>query len=81
MFSRDLLIEKLHADGFDMESSLNLIYDYLSNRKQRVKVGRTYSSWREILYRVLQGSSLGLLLSNIFHSDLYYFLKAKGKSR
>ena len=40
----ELLIAKLHANGFDLKS-LNLIFDYLSNRKQKVKVCGTYSSW------------------------------------
>lgn len=42
-------IAKLHTYGFDTKS-LNLIYDYLSNRTQRVKLGRAYSSWRQMLY-------------------------------
>ena len=40
----ELLITKLHVYDFDIKS-LNLIYDYLSIRKQRVKVGGAYSSW------------------------------------
>ena len=32
----ELLIVTLHSYGFDMKS-LNLIYDYLSNRKQKIK--------------------------------------------
>ena len=46
--SHELLIAKLEAYGFD-EKSLKLIYNYLSNRKQRVKINDSYSSWREIL--------------------------------
>ena len=70
----NLLIAKLQAYGFDMKS-LNLIYDYLFNRKQRVKVGETYSSWREILCWVPQVSVLGPLLFNSFLCDLSYSLK------
>ena len=47
----DLLIAKLNAYGFD-KKALKLIHSYLSNRKQRVKVNDSYSSWREILYGV-----------------------------
>ena len=45
----ELLIDTLHAYGFDMKQ-LNVVYDYPSNIKQRVKVDRTYSLWRELLY-------------------------------
>ena len=44
----ELLIVKIHAYGFDVKS-LNLIYNYLPNRKQKVKVGGTYNSWQEML--------------------------------
>ena len=43
----DLLIAKLEAYGFS-NSSLLLIYDYLSGRKQRVKIGSEYSTWMNI---------------------------------
>ena len=39
----ELLIAKLNAYGFDIKS-MKLIQQYLSNRKQRVKVGNAYSS-------------------------------------
>ena len=45
----DLLIAKLNAYGVDI-SALRLIFDYLTNRKQRTKIGNDYSSWRKLLY-------------------------------
>ena len=55
-----------------MRTSVN---SYLGNRHQRVKINNFYSSWAEILFGVLQGSILGPILSNIFLSDLFLFIK------
>ena len=41
--SHELLIPKLHAYGFDKRSVV-LIYNCLSNRKQRVNINGSYSS-------------------------------------
>ena len=70
----DLIIAKLEAYGFQTDA-LNLVYDYLSNRKQRVKINETFSSWKNIEYGVPQGSILGPLLFNIHLCDLFYFLE------
>ena len=37
----EVLIAKLHLYGFHADKSLNLMYDYLTNKKQSVKVGGT----------------------------------------
>ena len=70
----DLIIAKLEAYGFHIDA-LKRIHDYLSNRKQRVKVNDAYSSWKNIFYDVPQGSILGPLLFYIHLCELFYFLE------
>ena len=67
------MIVKSDADILHI-SSLRLIYTYLSNRKQKVKINGTYSSWSDILSRVRRGSILGPLLLNAFIFNLFFFI-------
>ena len=66
----DLLIAKLDAYGVDIDS-LKIIYSYLTDRKQGVKIGNSISTWKSLSKGAPQRSILGLLLFNIFIN--YFF--------
>ena len=68
--THDLLVAKLHARNFGM-NALNLIFDYLTARKQTVKTKFSFSSYLDIFQDAPQGSILRPLLINLFLCDLF----------
>ena len=70
----DLLIAKFEAYGID-KNGLNLIYNYLTDLKQRTKISFSYSEWYDIIRGVPLGSILDLLFFNLLINDLLLFIE------
>ena len=67
-------LSKLQPYGFE-SISLKLMLSYLTETKQRAKIGISYNSHRDIVFCVPQESILGPLLFNIFLCDLFLSMK------
>lgn len=68
-----ILIAKLKGAGLK-GTCLNLLINYLTNRKQRCRANNYLSSYKGVSYGVLQGSTLGPLLFIIYMNDVVKFV-------
>ena len=74
----DGLIFKLRQNGISGDI-INILQDFLRNRKQRVVLNGQFSSWADVNAGVPQGSILGPLLFLIYINDLSDGLKSECK--
>ena len=70
----DILLSKLAAYGLSSQS-VKLLENYLTGRKQQIKLQGVVSAWQILQNGVPQGSIMGTLLFNIFINDIFYFIE------
>ena len=71
--NQDLLLAKLRAYRFS-NNALNLMCSYSKNRKKRTQINNNFSSEKNIIAEVPQGSIDRPLLFNLFINDLIFFI-------
>ena len=72
--NQDTLCKKLEAYGMNPRS-VKWVRSYLTNRKQRVKMGNVYSEDTELKVGTPQGSRLSPLLFSVIMSDMHLWIK------
>ena len=71
--NHDLLLAKLKTYSFSKQA-LSFMRSYLKNKRQRVQINNKFSSLKEVIVGVPQGSIDGPLLFNLFLNDLFLFI-------
>ena len=71
--NHDLLLAKLKAYGFSKQA-LSFMCSYLKNRRQRVQINNKFSSLKEVIAGVPQGSIDEPLIFNLFINDIFLFI-------
>ena len=64
------MIAEVHAYGFN-KTSTEYLKRYLSHRKLKIKIYKTFIDWTNILHGVPQGSILGPQIFIVFLYDLF----------
>ena len=72
------IIFKLHQNGIS-DNLLNILSDFLRNRKQRIMLNGQFSSWTKVNTGIPQGSILAPLLFLIYINDLPDSLSSNAK--
>ena len=68
-----LLLSKLPAYGFSKQA-LSFRCSYLKNRRRRVQINNKFSSLKEVIAGVPQGSIDKPLILNLFINDIFRFI-------